>query len=481
MTLAEVRRRAHVIARPTTDNELWWLVRYLWGIEIPRVQVCDNHVAPFSAFADSYFARYPVTVWKASRGLAGKTFTLAHLSLTEISVLGARVSFLGGSLDQSKLGHEYTKGAWDTNGAPADLLASDPTHRETTLNNGGHISVLAASTKSARGPHPERLRLDEADEMDQFVFESALGQPIGTPGIPSQTTISSTHHYPNKTFSYILEELAPEKGWPIYEWCYRESRATNPGGWLADDEIVSTKGRIPQHMWDVEYELQEPNVEGRAVDFEAIEEAFDPALGVFEGAEGELIVIEEPIDGAIYYTGVDWAKEQDWTVIATFRIREDGVWLCVAWQRLGRRRWPVMVEAYEDRLSDYTPGVDDVRRQLTTAHDSTGVGDVIDDYLEFTKGGYTPDGIVMAGQRRAGLFSDYTAAIEDGAILYPRIRFAYDEHRYTTVADLYGSGRANHPPDSFVAGAMAWACRSTQAGIVAAPETAAATSKWRGR
>ena len=66
---------------PQDDDELWWTVFGLWGYRIPRQSVCPGHVSPFKAFADAYFARYPSMIWKASRGLGGKSRTLGVLGL----------------------------------------------------------------------------------------------------------------------------------------------------------------------------------------------------------------------------------------------------------------------------------------------------------------------------------------------------------------------------------------------------------------
>lgn len=473
---------------PKTNSELWWTVRKLWGVEIPRVVVCDDHTAPFSVFADAFFARHPVIVVKASRGLAGKTFLMATLSLTETAILGASVSMLGGSLAQSKNGHEYTKAGWEHAGAPRYLLDSDPTQLETSLTNGGSIRVLAASTKSVRGPHPHKLRLDEADEMDKFVFESALGQPMESRGISPQTLISSTHHYPNKTFTYILEDLAPDRGWKVHEWCYRESMAgwrtvaDEPvDGWLSAAEVERTRATVPSAMWDIEYELGEPSIEGRAIDGEKVEALFDPDLGRFDGDVGQYIEIEEPDPDGVYVTGVDWAKKQDWTIIATFRT-DVRPWRCVAWERLGRMPWPVMVRRYEERLRRFPPEVDDKRRILRTAHDATGVGGVVEDYLEYEQGGWQPEPVTLVGQTRSDIFTDYIAGIENDALRYPMIGFAYDQHRYCTLDDLFRTGHQFHAPDSFVAGAMAWFCRSSTGPVgTAGPATAESPSKFRGR
>jgi hypothetical protein len=469
---------------PRTNDQLWLAIRYHFGVEIPRVAVCDGHSSPFDTFADAYFARYDNIVVKASRGLAGKTFGMATLVAAEAAFLGAPVTLLGGSLEQAGYAHEYEQALWKYKGAPP-ILASDPTHRRTQLTNEGEIVLLAASTKSARGSHRPRLRLDEVDEMDWKVLEAALGTPMeqtdaaGAPITP-QVLMGSTHHNPQGTFTRVLEELAVENDWEVREWCYRESGVEHEGGWLTPDAIERAKGRVPRQMWLIEYELQEPSIEGRAIVLEAVERVFDPELGEFAGDVDEYIEIEKPDKTATYSTGVDWAKDVDWTIIATFRT-DVRPWKCVAWERTGRHEWPIMVKKLENRLARFPPSVDDrkIPPLLTAAHDATGLGDVIDDYVDTEIDGARPDGVKLVGERRANIFSEYIAALESDdplAVVYPRIKFAFNEHRYVTVDDLYGRG---HPPDSVVAGALAWRTRSTNPTPAVAPRGAHGESKFR--
>ena len=166
--------------RLKTDDELWYAVRDQTGISIPRIAVCPGHVAPFTAFADAFFSRSRNAVWHASRGLAGKSVMLAALAFMEGVEQGAAVNLLGGSGEQSQRVHGYMTGDdtnlprtfWGHYGAPKHLLRSDPTKKETKLTNGGRIVVLQASTRSVRGPHPQKLRLDEC---------LAVGSLVSTP------------------------------------------------------------------------------------------------------------------------------------------------------------------------------------------------------------------------------------------------------------------------------------------------------------
>jgi hypothetical protein len=59
----------------------------------------------------------------------------------------------------------------------------------------------------------------------------------------------------------------------------------------------------------------------------------------------------------------------------------------------------------------------------------------------------------MVGRARTRLFQEWIAALERGEFAGPLIESAYQAHRTVTFDDLYGSG---HPPDEFIAAALAW-------------------------
>lgn len=441
----------HVNRLPADDDELWWTVFGMWGYRIPRTAVCPGHVAPFRAFADAYFARYPSMIWKASRGLGGKSRTLGILGLTEATLLGCEVSILGGSSAQSLNVHDATKTAWDWHAAPRGLQTSPPTMYYTHLLNGGFIRTLTASTRSARGPHPPRLRMDEIDEMDQDVLDSALGQPMEQftkPGfwVPTQTVMSSTHQYPDKAMSTMIAR-ARAAGWPVYEWCYRET--ANPvDGWLTEEGIERARSVVSQAMWDAEYDLQEPSFGGRAFDTDSVDRNFREDWGTYDG---EKMVFAPQVPGRHYLTAVDWAKHRDQTIITTFDTTERP-WRCVAWQKVNKLPWPQLVAQGVKQWRDYGDRF---------VHDRTGVGEFAHDEIraqvtssEFAK----VTGVVMGGGRdRDALYNDYIAAIEHDDIQYPRIVFAHSEHKYCTPEALFTS--KEHAPDSVVAGALAWSTR----------------------
>jgi hypothetical protein len=376
--------------------------------------------------------------------------------MTELITLGAFVTILGGSGAQSMRVHETMTEAWHYQGAPRSLLSKQPTKFDTFLTNGGKARTLMASTASVRGPHPQRMRLDEIDEMDMNVLESAQGQPMRKKNkegvlLDTNTVMSSTHQYPEGTMTAILKR-AQESKWPVYNWCYRES--SNPvDGWLMEDEIERKRQEIPAAMWSAEYDLQEPSFTGRAIDEAAVEWMFKPDIGVVNGEEGKYYEIHEPRRDRDYITGVDWAKSRDFTVIWTFDVTED-VWETVAFERINRRPWPAMIARLNKRLERYGGKV---------AHDATGIGGVVDDYIEIPAGMRPRDvhPTIMAGRARSDMITNYVNAIEKRLIIAPRIISVYDEHRFATPDDLYNGSSKSHLPDSVAAGALAWSLRSS--------------------
>lgn len=241
--------------------------------------------------------------------------------------------------------------------------------------------------------------------------------------------------------------------------CYKE--CMNPvDGWLKQKEVDTKRLIVPKAMWDAEYDLQEPSFEGRAIDGSAVDYAFSTALGQTD--EDTWIDMEHDEFHLLHVTGADWAKERDLTVLVTFDATED-VWRCVRWQCFNRIPWPAQIAKAEAQYRRYGGHL---------AHDATGIGNVLADYIDADlrrRNKARIFDITLNGQGRATIFTDYISAIEDGRIVYPRIQRAYDEHRYATMEDLFGKG---HPPDSFVAGAVAWHVRSSlRKGGIAAPQS----------
>jgi hypothetical protein len=458
-----------VLPYPPQDREqLWWAVKAIFGVSIPRTQVCPDHCAPFTAFADAYFRECTLpgyegemsrAIWLASRGLAGKSFTLATLGLFFAYVIGADITILGGSLAQSNNVHEYMVKAMEFDGIPATMTV-DQTVTRTKLSNSGRIRPLPASQRNVRGPHPSILLIDEADEMELEIYDAALGQPLPQKNYLDQVVdtlvvVSSTWQNPEGTLTEILRR-AEAKHQPVYNWCYKES--ANPvDGWLSEKAIQEKRDSVSVAMWDTEYDLGEPSIGNRAFDAEAVDKAFslkfkpDDPIGEGKGYVEHKVMKDfeeyrfaKRVNAGQYVAGADWAKEKDSTVVWVARI--DGKQReLVYFLRLNRRPYPQMIGYLNKAISYYRIPLKGVW------HDSTGLGNVVNDYLDVRAKPFP-----MTGDKRAILLSDYVNAVEKGMWKIPRITSTYLEHKYAQVGDLYsGATTKFHLPDTVCAAALA--------------------------
>ena len=422
--------------------------------------MCQNHTSPFGALADAYFAHDSMAVWHGSRGLSGKSMTLALLAHMESIFLDVDIAILGGSGQQSKNVHRYQDKFWQYETAPTDLLAAQPTATMTRFKSGQEVLVLLASQTSVRSPHPVRLRLDEVDEMDLSIFEAAMGQTMATPNsqVPAQTVASSTHQYPDGTFTEVLER-ATNRNWPVYSWCYLETSA--PGEWLQPSEIERKRNEVSNEVWRIEYDLGEPTIGNRAIDSDAIDTMFDLMLGEYEGTPGEYVEVEPPDINGVYVTGADWARKQDYSVFTTIRVDCNPAQV-VAFERVNRQQWSYMIGRFLYQL---------LRFNSYGNHDATGLGDVVaeDIRLQLAAMGAKRVNLQgeldrfkdtqMVGHARTTLLSDYTVSIERNEILAPRIQVMWKQHRYCSREDMYSSAAQNHLPDTVSSAALAWMVR----------------------
>lgn len=451
-----------MIPRPRTDEELAEFLLDTLGVVLPSTSVCPGHSNPFAAFCDAFFARSPVTVWKASRGFGGKTFMMAALAFAESITLRASVSILGGSGEQAIRVHEYLRDFWRKPHAPISVLSSDPAGKRTSLVWGNKVTALMASMAAVSGPHPQRLRIDEVDLVELKLMDQALGQPMSKDGVDAHVLLSSAHYEPDGTLTEVLKRAA-EKDWGVHQWCWKE--CVEPHGWLAQSEVARTRRVVTKAMFDVQYDLQDPSPEGRAIDPACVEAMFIGSLVVADVGGGEFPYREfEPaVIGASYGTGGDWARTRDFVEIATLRYDVTPMRL-VAYQRFRKKATQYTLAAFEKQNTRY-PG--------NACHDATSLGGQMMEDLIDLDATTQVEGVTMVGQARRDLFTDYIVGIEHGEMRAPRIDVLYRQHKFCRNVDLWGHGEG-HAPDGFVAMAMAYkATQSAELGLVGSAVVAA--------
>ncbi len=434
---------------PQTDDELHALVKLLWGVDLPRKQVCPNHVSPFHAFSHAFFSKDPnYGVWYGSRG-TGKSLMLAILGLTKAILLDVDVTILGGSMAQSANVHEHNRNLLQFDRAPSWALKKNIA-TEILTNANAYIRPLPASQKTVRGPHPNTTLLDEVDEMEKKIYDAAMGQaqpeennPHGAT-IPEYVVASSTWQNVEGTFTEVLND-AYDNNLPVFTWCWRE--VIKPHGWM-DPEFIERKRRtVPAEFFRVEFDLGEPSGESSAFDINKITPYFiDYEAPVdHRKADGdEEYVWEEPIPGGLYAAGADWAKSKDYTVISVARIDVEPVQL-VYWRKVNRRDWPTMIGYFNDVTMRY---------QASSAHDATGMGNVITDYVD-----ERTLKVVMTSDKRKPLMNEYIVALENGEYRLPNHLFR--SHKATTTDAVWGGAQSSdHLADEVVSMAMVHRART---------------------
>ena len=440
--------RLQLARPPATEDELWWVVFAMFGVAIPRQAVCEGHVAPFTAFAHAYFAREPnYAMWYGSRG-TGKSYMLALLALVKAAVLEINVTLLGGSMAQSQNVQEHVENLMLKPNAPRQAVTKQ-IQTELEFGEANWIRPLPASQKTVRGPHPHMTLLDEIDEMDKDVYDAAMGQAMEKPNargieIPEMVVASSTWQNPVGTFSTVMAD-AKAKGMPIFTWCWREviKSKDNPTGWMSPEFIERKRLSVPAEMFRVEYELGEPAGGSRAFDLAKLNKYFRAAETVDERHAGDddVWVFEKPDALGTYAAGADWAKEHDKTVFRVIRT-DIRPWKVVYLRIWNRRPWPTMIDAFNDLCIEY---------QAVSAHDATGLGNVIHDMID-----ERTMKVLMIGRDRTNLLTEYITAVEQGVYdLTTRATPDFDAHKGTTVEEVFMPGRWNsHLADEVAAGAI---------------------------
>jgi hypothetical protein len=211
-------------ARPMTADALHDWVRAYTGVRIPRASVCTGHTAPFALFARQVLERPSLALWHGPRG-SGKSF-LSAIDTHLVSRFNARhgTRILGGSLSQSR--QIYTalqevvrdgRGCLGGDGATLESLLKT----EARYRNGSSIEMLAASPTSVRGPHVPSLKLDEVDEIDPEIRESAMGMAMEKYGCRSSVLMTSTWHRVVGPMAELMER-GRAGNFPVDTYCVFE-------------------------------------------------------------------------------------------------------------------------------------------------------------------------------------------------------------------------------------------------------------------
>ena len=132
---------------------------------------------------------------------------------------------LGGSKDQSLLSYQAMKAFRDETDPLNSRLVRDIMMSRAEFIGGSEVSILTASMTAVRGPHPQALKLDEVDEIDEDVYDAALSQPTSKHGYKSVLGMFSTNHNIMGQMDKAIAN-ANERGHAVYKYCVWEILAS---------------------------------------------------------------------------------------------------------------------------------------------------------------------------------------------------------------------------------------------------------------
>jgi hypothetical protein len=287
--------------RPTTHRQLWQWVHSFTGVQISTKSVCRGHAAPFTLFARQVLERPSLALWHGPRG-SGKSFLSAidtHIASRFNPRHGTRI--LGGSLAQSEQIYQALEEAILSGhgryGSDADTL-SRFLKNEVFYHNGSHISILAASPTSVRGPHVASLKLDEIDEIEPEIREAAMGMAMEKHGCTASVLMTSTWHrvagpmaelidrgragaFPVDTFCIfeVLERCPEERSGPRLErcpecplvrWCHSDRdldpkglpKAKRSSGHYTIDSLIQKVNAVSARVFESDYLCLRPKAAG---------------------------------------------------------------------------------------------------------------------------------------------------------------------------------------------------------------------------
>ena len=210
--------------RPTTRDHLHHWTEGFTGVRIARRAVCVGHHAPFDAYAAKCLDCPPITLELGSRG-SGKSFIEAlTLHYTSRFLARHKSRILGGSEAQSRQIYEalqsHVQDGHGDLGSDGDTIESLQV-KQARYRNASHVAILAASSRSVRGPHVPTLALDEVDEIEPDIREAAMGMNMGVGDVNASLHMTSTWHRTAGPMASLIEQ-ARGGAFPLFIYCVFE-------------------------------------------------------------------------------------------------------------------------------------------------------------------------------------------------------------------------------------------------------------------
>lgn len=293
--ITKTKKTPYLFKCPKNDDELHEYVKRVYGIEIPRVAVCEGHVSPFEFMADLFFERTKDALGIAARG-TGKTKVLGALhSANSVFKKNCETATAGAVQSQASRCYNYFKNMiepYRLKGIVNQCLMSKTIFAKPWNST---IEVLTGTVNQMNSPHPNIAALDEFELTKWEVFQEFLQMSLSKDGLEAQNILTSTRKYAFGTVQRLMNQLQ-ESGFRLYMWCVWESieqcerascddckeiikgqypdgsprtfysvcqgKAKRSRGFRKLNDIIKVFRNSDARVWDAQQECKKPSSEG---------------------------------------------------------------------------------------------------------------------------------------------------------------------------------------------------------------------------
>jgi len=214
---------------PQTKQELYRFLYLLTGEKTVFKNICDFHQTPWDFIWESYKIDLPDYKESSSKNIVAlgpregfKTLSEAKLIVSELLLKpNCETICMGAIREQSEKCFSYVRRYLKNSIVMESGILDKMLKRLITLRNGSKYHQVVATVESTNGQHPQKLRIDECELIEQDVITEARMMPSGNETNDAHIAYISTRKFVDGTMQKLLERTGKD-AYKFISWCYKE-------------------------------------------------------------------------------------------------------------------------------------------------------------------------------------------------------------------------------------------------------------------
>ncbi len=212
------------------EHQLWFVIREMFGVTIPRETCCPEHQPFWDGVVDDFFHRTQNQAYRHCRG-GGKTFQVATGKSAKLLFCpGIRMSNFAATEQQGYAFFNYIQKHLGPSADPEIQKLIDGQIMSSTAKTlprpapgrekaeGSVMRVLVGTLKGVNSAHVDDLVIDERAQMADEVYKESIGMMTAAPPYPGVQTVLSTVKTKGDGMDKLLED-AEDLGFKTYVSC----------------------------------------------------------------------------------------------------------------------------------------------------------------------------------------------------------------------------------------------------------------------